>query len=218
MQFGQIKIGAIALIAVSALVLGACGSDKKDATSSSTTTPASDTTVTASGSNAQTVAFDKSVQADLAKVGCYTGNVDGIIGPETDAAIVAFQKAEGLETDGELGPETDSALTAAVSANKTVCAATTGTTVAPTTTTTTANSTPPCTATAVGKVLGSGETVTSYLCSEGYAAVVWTTQSGSSDAAVLIANGANWKIEEPTPCGAASAGIPAQVLEMGCPA
>ena len=32
------------------------------------------------------------------------------------------------------------------------------------------------------------------------------------------AKGNAWVIETPSPCGAASAGIPPQVLELGCPA
>ena len=36
--------------------------------------------------------------------------VDGIIGPNTRAAIIAFQKSEGLEVDGIAGPITQAAL------------------------------------------------------------------------------------------------------------
>jgi peptidoglycan hydrolase-like protein with peptidoglycan-binding domain len=62
-------------------------------------------------------------QAALAAVGCYTGPVDGIYGPETDAAIRAYQSAKGLAVDGYLGPQTQEALQESVAAGETVCGA-----------------------------------------------------------------------------------------------
>lgn len=60
-------------------------------------------------------------QADLAAVGCYPGAIDGALGPQTEAAIQAFQAAKGLTVDGLLGPQTEGALTEAVAAGETVC-------------------------------------------------------------------------------------------------
>ena len=40
------------------------------------------------------------------KVGCFSGVVDGIVGPVTRAGIGAFQDAEGLTVDEEFGPAT----------------------------------------------------------------------------------------------------------------
>jgi peptidoglycan hydrolase-like protein with peptidoglycan-binding domain len=65
-------------------------------------------------------------QADLNKVGCYAGPVDGQLGSLTEAAIHSFQAAKGLTVDGILGPRTRSALTDAAAAGTRVCAVTGG--------------------------------------------------------------------------------------------
>lgn len=64
-------------------------------------------------------------QNDLNAVGCYAGPVDGELGPQTEAAIRAFQAAEGLSVDGVIGSETGRALVDAVEAGETVCTDTT---------------------------------------------------------------------------------------------
>ena len=48
----------------------------------------------------------KEVQTVLKKWGYYTGNVDGINGPKTKAAVKKFQKKYGLTADGIVGPAT----------------------------------------------------------------------------------------------------------------
>lgn len=48
----------------------------------------------------------KEVQTRLKKWGYYTGNIDGINGPKTIAAVKAFQKKYGLTQDGIVGPLT----------------------------------------------------------------------------------------------------------------
>ena len=48
----------------------------------------------------------KQVQTVLKKWGYYTGNVDGINGPKTKAAVKKFQKKYGLTADGIVGPAT----------------------------------------------------------------------------------------------------------------
>lgn len=48
----------------------------------------------------------KEVQTVLKKWGYYTGNVDGINGPKTIAAVKKFQKKYGLTADGIVGPLT----------------------------------------------------------------------------------------------------------------
>ncbi|MEJ8571212.1 peptidoglycan-binding protein [Microbaculum marinum] len=49
-------------------------------------------------------------QQQLAKLGHYSGGIDGLAGPKTRAAMIAFQRAEGLTPDGIVGPATRAAL------------------------------------------------------------------------------------------------------------
>ena len=56
----------------------------------------------------------KQIQALLTYLGYNPGTVDGINGPNTMAAVLAFQKQESLEQDGKPGPATQSSLLFAV--------------------------------------------------------------------------------------------------------
>jgi len=57
----------------------------------------------------------EALQQALAKLGYDPGAIDGDYGPSTQAAVVAFQTAEGLTADGIAGSETLNALAAAQS-------------------------------------------------------------------------------------------------------
>jgi peptidoglycan hydrolase-like protein with peptidoglycan-binding domain len=50
------------------------------------------------------------LQVGLRARGYYSGNVDGLAGPGTNAALRAFQRRRGLLVDGVLGPQTRRAL------------------------------------------------------------------------------------------------------------
>lgn len=206
----SVRLG-FAAVAIALLVAAGCGSDDKDSSSTTTTAASPGTTAV---SNAEVVKFDKTVQQQLADVGCYTGAIDGILGPQTDAAIVAFQTASGLTVDGELGPETETALSEAASKKEKVCTST-GTTTAPSTTTT-APTNAPCTATALAKALPAGSQIQNYACSEGFAGVAFTN-GGKAETALMEANGAVWTDKGTSACGGASAGYPPAVLEIACP-
>jgi len=201
-------LGVLALIS-----LASCSSDD-DKADKTTTTVETSTTASGGGESAATVAFDKDVQQELRDVDCYTGADDGIIGPETDAAIVAFQAASGLETDGEFGPETEAALTKAVDAGEKVCGGSTTTTAAGTTTTTTGGGgEAPCTASAISAAMGD-EALASYVCADGYAA---GSVAGTETAKfILQSENGTWVEMTTDPCGTASAGLPPVILEDGC--
>jgi hypothetical protein len=219
-------VWAAAPVLALGLLAGCSSSDETSTANPSTTAGSTGTTAPGTTSttvdNEATVAFDKTIQQELKDVGCYTGNVDGILGPESDAAILAFQSASGLETDGELGPETESALATAVSKKETVCKAptTTSTSTKPGTTTTTAASggVAPCTATALAMASPEGSTINSFVCSGTYAAGTLTGKGASEPSPFLFesVNGA-WSDPSQSPCGTASAGIPPIILETGCP-
>lgn len=202
--------GLVALVATA----GACGSDDT-ADDTTTTTPAAGSDTTAQES-AETVRFDRSIQEELAAVGCHPGAADGVIGPNTDAAILAFQQADGIEADGELGPETEAALKKAVAEGRTVCGESTSTTTPPPTTTTPAGGTAPCTASALlGGLPAEGESIGSYVCSDGWAA---GTLSDGTTKFILQSDDSRWVAPSQDPCGTASAGIPPVILEDGCAA
>ncbi|CFX91818.1 3D domain [Syntrophomonas zehnderi OL-4] len=52
----------------------------------------------------------ETVQKALNSQGYWCGNVDGIFGPKTYAAVTKFQKDKGLVVDGIVGPKTKAAL------------------------------------------------------------------------------------------------------------
>ena len=57
----------------------------------------------------------KELQQALSTAGYEPGKPDGTFGQLTEAAVIAFQQANGLSPDGIVGPETASALNSAVS-------------------------------------------------------------------------------------------------------
>ena len=58
----------------------------------------------------------RAVQQALSQLGYAVGEVDGIYGPRTQAAVAAFQEASGLTADGIVGAETLQALSEALAA------------------------------------------------------------------------------------------------------
>jgi peptidoglycan hydrolase-like protein with peptidoglycan-binding domain len=55
----------------------------------------------------------EAMQTQLTELGAYSGMVDGIWGPDSDAAIAAFQEREGLPATGKLDEQTFAALVVA---------------------------------------------------------------------------------------------------------
>ena len=52
----------------------------------------------------------KALQQALQNAGFSPGAIDGLFGPATEAAVLAFQRSEGLAADGIVGPNTAQAL------------------------------------------------------------------------------------------------------------
>ncbi|MDA2979046.1 MAG: peptidoglycan-binding domain-containing protein [Actinomycetota bacterium] len=110
------------VVAVVALVAAACGGEGAADTTSSTTssigftsttlattttTLATTTTTTEPGPVLRATDTTLRVQIDLKALGFFDGQVDGIAGEETQAALKAFQTQQGISADGEFGPQTD---------------------------------------------------------------------------------------------------------------
>lgn len=211
---------AASMLAVGALVgLAGCSSDKSDDTTTKAVPATTETTVdkAAEEKAAETARFDKAIQQELTDVGCHPGAVDGKLGPNTDAAILRFQEADGIKADGQLGPQTEAALKKAVAEGKKVCttpASTTTTAAKGSTTTVPSNGPAPCTATALLKGLpAENETIGSFICSGGYAAGELTDGTKF----LLQSENGQWYAPSQDPCGSASAGIDPKILAEGCP-
>ena len=52
------------------------------------------------GAGTTNIPKTKAIQSRLAQLGFYHGNIDGIFGPDTTNAVIAFQGSKGLTTDG----------------------------------------------------------------------------------------------------------------------
>ena len=118
---------ALGLLLSLTLVAAACGDDD-DTSTGDDTSSGDNTSSSGSGADPDAVAHTEMSaeeleiwQSDLAAVKCYPGAIDGANGPQTEAAVKAYQSAKGLTVDGLLGPQTEGALKESVAAGETVC-------------------------------------------------------------------------------------------------
>jgi peptidoglycan hydrolase-like protein with peptidoglycan-binding domain len=119
-KFVLVLLAAITLVAVS------CSDDDDDDSSSATADSSDSSDSGDSKDHSEASAEELEIwQTDLNAVGCYVGAVDGSLGPQTEAAIEAYQAAAGLTVDGKLGPETEAALQDSVTAGTIICVSTT---------------------------------------------------------------------------------------------
>jgi hypothetical protein len=96
---------AIALLAF-ALVAAACSSDD-GAVSTGSTSSTTNAQGASTGGDGNDVL---DVQRELNTLGCEAGPLDGTLGPDTLGAIRRFQAAAGIAVDGIVGPQTRAAL------------------------------------------------------------------------------------------------------------
>lgn len=195
--------------------LAGCSSNSGDATTSPSADASTSPSASASGGESL-VALDKKIQEELNAVGCNAGPVDGILGPQTDAAVVRFQEAQGIPADGELGPATDLALKKAVADGTQAC---TTTTASPTSSPSPSSSSDSakCTAVAISGALPAGDQLQSFVCVN-VSAERWAAGQAMSGPAVtnffLKAEGSTWTtVSNDDVCGAASAGLPQKILD-----
>ena len=155
----------------------------------------------------------KTLQTDLTTVRCFSGTIDGIVGPITRAGIAAFQQAENLTINGQYGASTKTALVAATRSGTSVC------TVAPTTTTTTSSTTAPaCTSQTIQAALPAGSTITDFGCQGAWAWAgidVNAGQDGFEATDLLKANGTTWQVvDRAANCNPSV--VPPDIYNPGC--
>jgi peptidoglycan hydrolase-like protein with peptidoglycan-binding domain len=160
-----------------AFLLAGCSSSSTSTTSTTNSSDNSSTTTT--GMSATAV---RSLQVALAKVGCYSGKIDGMSGLVTTRAIRAFQTASGLSADGVYGPVTRAKLLAAESAGTHVCST------SPSSTTTTSSSMPSTTTTAAAAAFPGVPTsavtaITAYETTNGPGVGTWRISSAKLSSA-----------------------------------
>jgi peptidoglycan hydrolase-like protein with peptidoglycan-binding domain len=153
----------------------------------------------------------KALQVALAKVGCYSGPVDGTIGPQTTRAVTAFQSAAGLAADGVYGSQTRSKLLTAAAAGTKVCGATVPTSTTSTTSAATSLSAP-CTSAAVAAALPSSDKVISFQCAGGWAAGSFS--NGVYDAAYLLQSSSGKWVRITAVSVCTSGSIPTAILDV----
>lgn len=193
------------------LVAAACSSDDSGSTKDTTTTTAAAAAASDRDPNASLGAEQvKALQRDLTTVGCFSGTVDGIIGPVTRAGISAFQEVEDVPVDGQYTAETQGKLAVVVADDVKVCP------VPPAAPTTTG---PACTSAAILAAVPNGSTITDFGCSGTWAWAgfdVDATQGGYEATALLEGEGSTWtSVDRAQYCVPAS-NIPPDVFDPGC--
>jgi len=111
--------GVIALVVVFGLIFSTCGGDGDDdsqeAVESETTTPTSAPSPTPTPDPGPSPAeITSQLQADLAELGFYEGPISGVYDDATEAAVRAFQEFAGIGVDGVVGPQTAAAIDVAL--------------------------------------------------------------------------------------------------------
>lgn len=215
-MLSKVLVGAAAAVmAIGGLSACSSSSNSSAESASPSVTPSISISASPSATGESIVALDKEIQTDLNAVGCYAGAVDGILGPETDQAIVKFQTADGLTVDGEAGPATIAALKKAVKEGRIVCTATASPTATPTASPTSTGGA--CTAAALQASLPSGAKLQSFTCAN-VGGTRWA--AGQYMTGPEVANffakseGGSWtSVSADEICGTASAGLPQKILD-----
>jgi peptidoglycan hydrolase-like protein with peptidoglycan-binding domain len=100
------------LVFVGLALLTGCGGNDEAATTTTVTETTTATTTTTEGETTVAGPAVARLQAVMTRLGYYTGDVDGVYGEETTAAVTAMQEDLGVTADGIYGPETHVALVA----------------------------------------------------------------------------------------------------------
>jgi peptidoglycan hydrolase-like protein with peptidoglycan-binding domain len=198
----------VAPLAALTVFFAACSSDDSSSTKETTTTTTAESTRQPNSKlSAERV---KALQTKLTSVGCFSGTVDGIVGPVTRVGIEAFQEAESVTVDSQYGPATRQKLIVVADDGVKVCAA-------PPTPPATNGS--PCTGPAILAAVPSGSTITDFGCSGDWA---WAGIDVSADhvgyeaTELLKAAGGGWTVVDRAQYCVPASNIPADIYNPGC--
>jgi hypothetical protein len=229
-----VRIGA-AVLAL-ALVVAACGGDDDSSVSTDgTTTTAATTPSNDGGSDGGDGNDVLHIQRELVSLNCNPGPLDGELGPDTVRAIRFFQQTVGITVDGIVGPQTRAALASAAQAGTPFCPNIPPPPPPSTTPPTTGGGgggggggTPPCTQAAIEPAVVAGLTPTETLVklNEFNCAINWAVTSptiGGNDpndpqieiTQLLRWNGSAWQVvDRGTYCDAGQ--VPAAIYQQAC--
>ena len=150
----------------------------------------------------------------LHTVGCTEDKDGAVVGPETDAAILAFQEGAHLTPTGEYDPATAAALDKATGAKKQVCSSPVDPGVAAPAPSPDATAAP-CTATALLSALPPGTVIREYVCASANAAVA---MKEAPYAYFLTRSKTEWTNPIPARqhCNNTDVNYPPMVRQLGC--
>lgn len=203
---GAVAVGVLAAACTTSSSSGSAQSPAGGAStaSSAPTAPKASTEVPRSG----LVRFEAFEHHLLRELGCARSGPSNILGAEADAAVLAFQRAKGLEPTGELDVATTTALSASAAAQEEdVCDAPGTSSTAPP---------PRCSAVTVSAGLPAGAKLTGFACSGDQASA---GTSAPSSGYFLRWSGAGWSdpVSVPEACGRErGAEAPPELRQVAC--
>jgi hypothetical protein len=233
------RIG-VAVLAL-ALLVAACGGGDDDSSVSTdegtSTTPTTEAASNDGGSDSSDGNEVLLVQRELVSLNCNPGPLDGELGPDTVRAIRFFQQTVGITVDGIVGPQTRAALASAAQAGTPFCPNIPPPPPPSTTPPTTSGGgggggggggTPPCTQAAIEPAVIAGLTPGEQLVklNEFHCAITWAVTSptvGGTDpndpqieiTQLLRWNGSAWQVvDRGTYCDAGQ--VPQAIYQQAC--
>jgi hypothetical protein len=224
-----------------ALLVAACGGDDDSSVSTDGNDASTTSTTAAANNDGGSDGSDGNevlhIQRELVSLNCNPGPLDGELGPDTVRAIRFFQQTVGITVDGIVGPQTRAALTTAAQAGTPFCPNVPPPPPPSTSPPTTSGGgggggggTPPCTQAAIEPVviagLSQGETLVKL--NEFHCAITWAVTSptvgtaggGDPDNEIEITqllrwNGSAWQVvDRGTYCDAGQ--VPQAIYQQAC--
>jgi peptidoglycan hydrolase-like protein with peptidoglycan-binding domain len=228
---GQLPRWAVVGVLALPLLMTACGGGSGSSSAKTPNVKTSSTQVVPPQNSQSQSATISLLQNQLNALNCRAGPFDGKLGPQTLAAIKAFQAVAGLTVDGIVGPKTANALAVAAAAGHPTCPNPAPT---PTTKPTTATTRPTPTTAPVNPVVCTAAAITpaiqasllpnqtlvslgSFECAKNFAVadpVIETDGQQAEVTTLLIWSGKSWTVvDRALYC---ENGVPAEIYQRAC--